>query len=370
MATVSTKFTGTALMVLDKENNSPIKIPLHAQETIMAPMVELKDWINKRMRTGGMGKMLPGGIITYYAYPKQIKGRDIEITYDDTTGKINGGMFGAAVDENGQSVIGQIKSTYGVSLVKDTLTLKSAKFLKHKLSNDDIQAEGLGTLVQLVLGDFVAETKEEALVDLKTAYVAAFGTTGKWATNAGFTPATTGTGKRVQAKTYTVDAAGGKAAIEDIKAVLKYKRAIGLKDGVEPTYPFARGTSLNSTLIELSSEVNEAILKAVEESANGFVAGVGINKEGAIITNITYNKMKVNVEIVDDMPQKGGKPFNWSVVEIGRHGAMALPNMFSNKSMVQNDPDSPLLYREVHAVGLLASLKFLQPELNFASFGA
>lgn len=93
--------------------------------------------------------MLPGGKIKYYAYPKQTTARDLEITYDDATGKINGGMFGA---ENAGLVDG-IKSTYGSTLVADEITLLPAKFLKHRFANIDAKEEGMGTLVANKLAD-------------------------------------------------------------------------------------------------------------------------------------------------------------------------------------------------------------------------
>lgn len=369
MATKSTKGKGKALLVINAATKAPIEVPLKAQEAIMQPVINLKKWIRRRMRTGGKGQMLPGGDITYYAYPKQTAGREMEITFDDTTGQINGGMFGAADASN---LIGGIKSTYGTTLVKDKITLQSAKFLKHVFSKQDAKQEGLGVLVAAKLQDFTAEIEEQALVDLKAALVAAYGTTGQWATDAGYTAPTTGTGKRVQAKDYTASAADGLIAMADIVAVLKYRDRIGLKDGVETSYPFARGlNSAKSTIITISDVVNEGLLAAIQASTNGFVAGLGADTKNGLITSISYNGKRVAVEVIDDMPQKGGKDFNWSVEEVGTHGALALPNMWSAGATVRPHYEGlATQYDVLEATGLVAGLKFLQPELNFASFGA
>lgn len=94
--------------------------------------------------------MVEGGKIKYYAYPKQTKAdRNIEISYDDTTGKINGGMFGA---ENA-GLVGGVDSTYGSKIVSDEITLAPAKFLKHRFANADAQAQGLENLVGMKLAD-------------------------------------------------------------------------------------------------------------------------------------------------------------------------------------------------------------------------
>lgn len=366
MATVTTKGAGKALMIIDAGTKAPINLPLAAQEKIMTPIVNLKEWIRARMRTGGIGKMLPGGKIKYYAFPKQTTARDIEITYDDSTGNINGGMFGA---ESGGLIDG-IKSTYGINLVYDEVTLKAAKFLKHTFMNSDIAEEGLESLTAAKLADFTNETAEDALVALKTSYVAAMGTRGKWAIDKGYTLPTTGTGKRVENVTYTVDAAGGKLVKDKIIDKLIYRDKIGLKDGVEPTYPFARGLdSSKSCLIEISGDINKAILKAVEESQNGFLTGVGVNASTGVVTSISYNGKTVPVEVVDDMPQKNSKDFNWNICEIGKHGAIAMPNKWNAASLIRPDYEGlSLIGKKLEAVGLLAGLKVLQPELMFSSF--
>lgn len=369
MATASTKGQGQALLVIDAGTKKPIDLPLKNQEAILAPIVNLRTWIQKWIRTGGIGEMIPGGKIKYYAFPKQTKGRDIELTYDDTTGKLNGGMF--AVD-TANNQVGLTQSTYGATLVSDEITLTPAKFLKHRLSKQDIKENGLANLVALKLNDFTADIAEDALVALKANLVAAVGTTGKWAKDAGFTLPTTGDGVRNKATDYTVDATGGEEALADIVKTLQYRDKIGLKDGVETTYGLARGlNSSTSARIGISSNINYAITKAVEKSTNGFLAGVAINRELGIITSISYEGKTVPVEVIGDMPQKGGKVFNWIIVEIGKYGALALPNKFIPTSQVRDSYESlASLYVELEAIGLIAGLKFLQPELIFASFGA
>lgn len=368
MATVTTKGAGKALMVIDAATKAPINLPLAAQDKILTPVVNLKDWIKKRMRTGGTGKMLPGGKIKYYAFPKQTSARDIEITFDDSTGAINGGMFGA---ESGGLLDG-IKSTYGATLVSDEITLKPAKFLKHLMLQYDIEQEGLENLISMKLGDFTSETAEDALVSLKASYVAAMGTTGKWATDKGFIAPTTGIGKRVKNTTYAATAQGGINAKTDIIAQLQYRDKIGLKDGVEPTYPFARGlNSSQSCLIEISSEINTAMLKALEDSNNGFLTGIGVNREKGLITSISYDGKTVPVEVISDMPQKNGKNFNWNIIEVGKFGAMAMPNKWNPASTVRPHYEGlSIMGKVLEAIGLLAGLKFLQPELMFSSFSA
>lgn len=369
MATVTTKGNGKALLVVDAGTKKPIDLPLRAQEAILAPIVNLRTWINSHIRTGGIGEMIPGGKIKYYAFPKQTSARDVALNYDDTTGKLTGGMFSVNTTQN---YVGLTESTYGATLVSDEITLLPAKFLKHRLSNQDIKENGLQNLVALKLQDWTNEIAEDALVALKANLVAAVGTVGKWATDASFTLPTTGDGVRAKAKTYTVDAAGGEAAIKDIVATLQYRDKVGLKDGVETTYPLARGlNSSTSAIIDISANVNTAILLAVEKSTNGFLSGVGINKELGIVNSISYLGKTVKVNVVDDMPQKGGKDFNWLIVEIGKYGALALPNKFIPNSLVRPSYESlELLFKEIEAVGLVAGLKFLQPELMFASFGA
>lgn len=367
MATIKTTNTGTALLVTDLATKAPIELPLHAQEAIMAPIVNLREWINKYVRTGGvkLGEMVPGGKAKYYAYPKQTKAdRDYEITYDDTTGKINGGMFGAEAS----GLVGGIDSTYGSKLVSDEITLQPAKFLKHRFSNADAEAQGLGTLISMKLADWTSEIAEDALVELKGSLVAAVGTKGTWASSdatwVAVVPA--GAGVRNKAKDY----ANGKTAVKDIIDTLVYRDNIGLKGTAEESYPLARGlNSASSARIIISAAVNALILKDLEDSANGFLSGVGTNKETGIVTSISYLGQTVQVEVVTDMPQKAGKDFNWMVLEVGKHGAMAMPNKFTNKSTTRPSYETiSTEFQELEAVGLVAGLKFLQPELIFASF--
>lgn len=369
MATIKTNNTGTALLVINQATKAPIELPLHAQEAIMAPIVNLREWINKYVRTGGvkLGEMVPGGKAKYYAYPKQTKAdRDYEITYDDTTGKINGGMFGAEA----AGLVGGVDSTYGSNLLSDEITLQPAKFLKHRFSNADASAQGLETLISMKLGDWTAEIAEDALVALKAGLVAAVGTKGAWAStdttwNA-VVPA--GAGVRNQGKDY----ADGKTAVKDIVDTLVYRDNLGLKGTPEVSYPLARGlNSASSARIIISAAVNALILKDLEASANGFLSGVGTNKDTGIVTSISYLGQTVQVEVVTDMPQKGGKDFNWMVLEVGKYGAMALPNKFTNKSTTRPSYETiSTEFQELEAVGLVAGLKFLQPELIFASFKA
>lgn len=94
--------------------------------------------------------------------------------------------------------------------------------------------------------------------------------------------------------------------------MLDYKQKLGLKDGVEATYPFARGTNIaTSNIISISPAVNGLLAGLVEKSENGFIAGLGINKELGVITSIASTTGQVvPVEIIIDAPQKGGKDFN------------------------------------------------------------
>lgn len=371
MATVTTKGAGQALLVIDAGTKKPIDIPLKNQEAILAPIVNLRTWINKYVRTGGMGAMVPGGKIKYFAFPKQTTGRDISLSYDDTTGKLNNanGVFSLNTTLN---TVGITESTYGTTLVSDEITLQSAQFLKHRFSLQDIKEEGLSNLVSLKFQDFTNEIAENALVALKANLVAAIGTMGKWATDAGHTLPTTGTGLRLQAKDYTTSAADGQQAVNDIVAALQYRDKIGLKGGVEVSYPFARGlNSSTSARIMISATVNTAILTAVQASQNGFLAGVGANKELGIITSISYLGKTVQVEVVEDMPQKAAKDFNWLIIEVGKYGALAFPNKWEATSLVRPSYESmQLMFKELEAIGLLAALKFLQPELMFGSFAA
>lgn len=371
MATINTNNTKAAMLVINAETKAPIELPLHIQEQIVEPIVNFQNWVKDLIRTNGDKdldtKMLPGGKIKYYAYPKQTKAdREMNISYDDTTGKINGGMFGA---EKAGGLVGGVDSTYGSTLVSDEITLVSAKFLKHRFSNEDAKRKGLGNLTGLKLADWTAELSEEAFNDLKNAIVSAIGEKGKWATDASSTwdaVVPSGEGVRVLSKDYT----DGKVVIDDIVKALIYRDKLGLKGTPEESYPLARGlNSSTSAQILLSADNNSLILKALEDSTNGWLRGVAVNKDTNLISSITYLGNTVKVKVVTDMPQKAAKDFNWLIIEVGKNGAMAMPNKFSNTSTVRPSYESiSTEFSELEAVGLVAGLKFLQPELMWGSF--
>ena len=121
--------------------------------------------------------------------------------------------------------------------------------------------------------------------------------------------------------------------------------------------------------IDISPALNDMILKAVEKSSNGFLAGVGIDVEKGLVKYISFLGQSVKVEVISDMPAKAGKAFNFLVEEIGKHGAIAMPNVFNAGSMVREHYEGmAMLGTILEAVGLVAGLKLLQPELNFGSF--
>lgn len=359
----------SALQVFD-ENKKPVSIPLFRQKEIMEPIVNLRDWISKFMRTGGQKADSAGNKFTYWAYPKQAETRDLKIEYDDTTGKMTGGYLGAE-DSNGM-IDGVVKGTFGTKIFKAEITPESAKFLKHFFSKQDVATNGLENIVTFKINDWNNKVKERTLIDLKTAFVATAGSLGTWATKAGFVQPTSGIGLRVKNKDYQASAQGGKDAIDDITNALKYRDKIGLEDGVETTYPFARGLdSSKSTIIIVSSEINDYIKIAIQENVNQNLLGVSFENGTAILKGIAYEGKIVNVEVVNDMPNKNGKKFNWAIIEVGQNGAYAIPNTW--EPFVGIFPNYGGLISQdfvLEMIGLKMSLFVLQPELNFWSFSS
>lgn len=74
--------------------------------------------------------------------------REIEITYD-ATGAITGGVYGA----ESSAEYGYVKPTSKISLAKDYIEPKGAKFLKHLISKQDLKDSDLGTEASIVLAD-------------------------------------------------------------------------------------------------------------------------------------------------------------------------------------------------------------------------
>lgn len=369
MADVNSNGVGKALAVIDVSTKKHIVIPLKQQEEILAPIVNFRTWIKSIMRTKGIAKanILPGDKVKYYAFPKdQAKWRELGIKVDDQTGEISGGIFGTP---DGDGTFGAIRKTMGNKLVSAEVEMTAAKYINHRLMNKDIEESGLAKLIVMHMTDANEQLEEELLISFKAALVASMGTMGTWATAAGHTLPTTGVGARIQSKDYATTAAGGLEIIADIKACAEYRDTIGLKDGNEKDYPFARGTNTSSSgKLIISGDANDAILLAVSESGNGFLPGVGIDKEAGVVKYITYRGKKIEIaHIVNDMPQKGGKDFNWTIIETGKHGSFAIPSVWRKQAEVAKEG---LVAKTLEMIGLVIGFESLQPELTFASFKA
>lgn len=367
MGAKTTKGKAKTLHVYDAATKENITIPLTSSGAIMGIVNEIRTWIKSRTRTGGKGTVLPGGFVEYSAYPKQaVDRRDIEITIDDTTGKVTNGMLGSEASSN----FGYIAPTVGQKIVKDTITFEGANFIKHVFAKSDRKGTKLGELLNFFIDDNVFDLLEDNMIKLKSTYVAGFGTVGKWATDAGYVPPGAGVGLRLRAKTYAKTIAGGQEAIKDIKAILEYKESLGRKDGNEPTYPFSRGMNLSkSTLISISADINDSIGLAVESSTNGFIHGVVYSKQTQQISHISVNGKNIPVEIQTDIPARSGKQFNFAVEEVGRKGALAMPNVFKLQSKIRDHYEGNSLTHSIfEMIGLVLGMKWFQPELNWGSF--
>ena len=415
--------TSNAFMILDTATNQPIVLPLKLQEQIIEPIIALKTWIQRRTRNGGTPptNLEEGERIKYALWPKQTDSRDYNLRFD-AQGRLIGGIFGGT-PTNPLDLIGIVKSSYGAYISMDYIELLSGQFLKHTFKMSELRGQ-TARVVAMKLADYWANEAEKALIAMKVAWVSFFGKKGAALDNFKFTPrwynniynrtsyfgkdnnpdnlkagdasqdgslqknwthwdlpAANTPGARVKYKNYGDNDA--EKILEDIQNTLKYRDKIGLKDGVESNYPFARGlNSATSALIELSSLANTKLVKLVEKSQNGFIAGLGVDTDRAIITSISYDGKSVPVEVVTDMPNKlkpngdatksaDWKQFNWSVVETGKHGAIGSFCKFPKVAVLRPSYETlTITHKTLEVSSPLFGMNHIQPELNFASFTA
>lgn len=352
MATIKSKGITKGLTVLNNLDGG-VNLPVNA-EAVIKRQVALEEFIKNFVKLGGKGKLQRDGKVYYSIFAKADMNREITVTSDGKV--VTAGMYGAESD----STFGYVKPTT-VKAYEDFVEMVGGKFMKELITNRELEQENLPTLASDRISTYQNGLEEEIIMDIKSAIVAGIGTTGKAATDAGWTAKTA----RLVSKTYTVDEAGGLAAYNDIDASLAALLNIGKKGSAEADYPFARGRNAGDITLGLSREVNRALTIAFKESPSGTFPGLSVDQASGDVLNL----FGVKVVILDAMPQKGGQDFNWVLITTGENGAIAMPSVFSTEFLIRPHFEGvSTLANIIEGEGGSYGIKFFQPELMFGSF--
>lgn len=369
MADIIAKNVTQGITVTDGSNN-PVALPRNAEE-IITKQSNFETFLSTLVRTGGLGKLQRDGNIYYDFFGKAKMSRNIQSTVDNATGLHKGQMYG----DQKEAVPGtpDVGSTYGyvapttIKIFSDSIKLTGGQFFKEIITKREQELENLPTLAANRISEYRDGLEEEQIGVIKAAIVASVGTIGKAATDSGFTLPSTGAGVRNLAKSYTIDEAGGLAAFKDIKAAIDYKSKIGKEDGtgVEASYILARGINVqDSNVLIISSNVDTALTIAFKESPSGTFPGLQVDQTLGSVSSLFGMKVWVS-----DLPQKGGKNFNWALVESGKHGAIAMPSVFDFTAQVRPHYEGVATLADIiEGAGGAYGVKLMQPELVFGSF--
>lgn len=362
MATLTSKgVTSTALQITSEVAGKKfIALPKRLQH-IIENRNKHDEFMLSLTRRLPVTTLTDNGEVPIYLYPKSDDSFDILTTLDSATGKINGGYLGA----QGTGLFGYVEPEI-THLARVTLPQGTEKAVKLIIMNKDVvDEEGMMKMTEELISNYFNSYKEKEIKIVKAAISASIGEVGIAAKNEGFAAVSV---PRLLSKDYPITEAGGVSAIIDIKAALQAKEKIGSNDGtgIEVNYPFARGVdALNSSTLMISPDLDTAILLAIRGSYVGYFPGVG--NKGKTISEIFGMKV-----IIGDLPQKAGKKFNWAIIETGRNGAIAIGTQMPYQW--EMDPNyAGLKQKETILSAANASeptINYVQPELNFGSFGA
>lgn len=360
MADIIAKNVVKAITVTEAGSKTPISLPRNAQDIITA-QTDFESFLKNLVRTGGTGKLQRSGKIYYDFYAKTKMDRNIQQTVDSATGLHKGQMYGDQTSDQ-TGTFGYVEPTT-ISIASDSVELVGGKFFKELITDEELERENMPTLATNRIAGYRDGLEDEQIGVIKLAIVTSVGMTGKAAKDFGYNaPA-----NRLLSKDYTEDEAGGLAAYSDIDKALRHKGKIGREDGtgIETDYPFARGIKVKkSSSLIISSKLNRALTIAFKESPSGTFPGLQVGSDG------TVSKLFDMPVLVDDLPQKDAKDFNWVLVETGKHGAIAMPTVFDFSATIRPHYEGvSILAKIIEGKGGAYGLKFMQPELNFGSWG-
>ncbi len=338
-----------------------VNLPVNAEEVIKR-QVALEEFIKNFVKLGGKGKLQRDGKVYYSIFGKADLEREITVTSDGKV--VTAGMYGAEALTSGVpnkgSTFGYVAPTT-VKVYEDFVELEGGKFMKEIITKREQEQENLPTLVADRISTYQSGNEENIIHSIKLAMVAAIGTTGKAATDAGWTA----TDARQIDKTYTIDEAGGLALYNDIDSSLGSLLNIGRKGSTEEDYPFARGRNAADVTLGISRDNNRALTIAFKESPSGAFPGMTVDQTSGQVTSLFGTK----VVILESMPQKAGADFNWILITTGQNGAIAMPSVFDLGFVVRPHYEGVSTLADiVEGQGGSWGIKFFQPELIYGSF--